>query len=178
MDDLKLAMDSIPIERDYFGSEHGKGEGDGEVGCVNKATEKARLGRQVIINSASDWYQFCLKDLASDKANSKRSFILVGTDDIVRHRPATEVCTVTGSRKMHQVVRVDDRNIKMQALSCFCEGCLEGKMCLNVSYVTPYKETRLSTSLQDAPPQKLNMRMYQPHLQIGLYFSQMLTTFC
>ena len=101
-----------------------------EDGCVNKATEKARLGRRVIINSASDWYQFYLKDLTSDKANSKRTFVLVGTDDIVRHRPATEVFTVTGSRKMHQVGRVNSHQIKMQALSCFCEGCLEGKMCL------------------------------------------------
>ena len=32
-------------ERNYFSSEHGQGEGDGEVGCVNKATEKARLER-------------------------------------------------------------------------------------------------------------------------------------
>ena len=127
LDDLKLAMDSIPIERDYFGSENGKGEGDGEVGCVNKATEKARLGRRVIINSASDWYQFCLKELASDKANSKRSFILVVTDDIVRHRPATEVCTVTGSRKMHQVVRVDGHNIKMRALSWFVKVVWRGR---------------------------------------------------
>ena len=80
---LKSATDAdgISIERNYFGSEHGKGEGDGEIGRVNKATEKARLGRRVIINSVSGWYQFCLKDLASDKANSKRSFILVVTND-------------------------------------------------------------------------------------------------
>ena len=46
---------------------------------------------------------------------------------------------------------------------CFCEGCLKGKTCLNISYVTPYKETRLSISLRDAP-QKMDTRMYQPHL--------------
>ena len=114
------------------GSEHGKGEGDEEAGCVNNATEKVRLGRRVINKSPADWYQFCLKYLTSAKANSKRTFILVGTDDIVRHRPATEVCTVTGSRKMHQVARVDSHKIKMRVLSCFCEGCLEGKVCLNI----------------------------------------------
>ena len=107
---------------DYLGSEHGKGEGDGEVGCVNKATEKARLSRWVIINSPSDWYQFCLKELASDKANSKRTFVLVGTDDIVRHRSrpmcalsmAAGRCTklsewmVTTSRCEHSLAFVKD----------------------------------------------------------------------
>ena len=68
--------------------------------------------QMVIINVVSDWYQFCLKGLISDKANSKRTFVLVGTDDIVCHHPATGV-SVTGSRKMHQVARVDSHKIKM-----------------------------------------------------------------
>ena len=41
--DLSMYAGHGNIEQNYFGSEHGKGEGDD--GCVNKATEKTRLGR-------------------------------------------------------------------------------------------------------------------------------------
>ena len=57
---------------------------------------------------------------------------MVGTDDIVYHHPATDVSTVTGSRKMHQVVRVEGEDV------------LEHIMLHHIKRM-------LSISLQDAP---------------------------
>ena len=46
----------IELEWHYFGSEHGKVESDGEVGCVKTGLEKAVLGRKVILNNAEEVY--------------------------------------------------------------------------------------------------------------------------
>ena len=42
------------MQRNYYGSEHGKGEGDGEIGVINRAVDRATciFGRQSIIRNA------------------------------------------------------------------------------------------------------------------------------
>ena len=41
-----LSLKDLSIERSYFGSDHGKSECDGEVGCINRAVDLAVLGRK------------------------------------------------------------------------------------------------------------------------------------
>ena len=49
-----LTLSRWPLQRNFFGSVHGKGEGDGEIGCINKAVDRAIIGRQTVINNAED----------------------------------------------------------------------------------------------------------------------------
>ncbi|VDI09049.1 Hypothetical predicted protein [Mytilus galloprovincialis] len=58
-----LALFKIPINRNFFGSEHGKSECDGEIGIVNRAIDRAIIGNKVIINNAEDLFKFCQKSM-------------------------------------------------------------------------------------------------------------------
>ncbi|XP_038055143.1 uncharacterized protein LOC119727354 [Patiria miniata] len=132
--DLSLSSDAR--ERNYFGSEHGKGEGDGEIGVVNRAVDQAILGRKVVINSAKDMWGWCCANLASDSMYSKRSFVYVAKDEISRERPETDVTTLKGSRGYHQIQVAAPYKLKVRRLSCFCFPCLlnNNEMCTNATY--------------------------------------------
>ncbi len=47
------------VERSFYGSEHGKGESDGETSVVKGQCEKAILTKKKIINSGESMYDFC-----------------------------------------------------------------------------------------------------------------------
>ena len=103
-----LSLSRHNIERCYYGSEHGKGEGDGEIGCLNRSVDLDILGRRVIINNAEDLYKWCSgpNGLVLNAETSKRSFLLVTKGEIVRDRPKTFVKTLKGTRKYHQIQKV------------------------------------------------------------------------
>ena len=140
--DLSLSSDAR--ERNYFGSEHCKGESDGEIGVVNRAVDRAILGRKVVINTANDLWGWCCENLASDSTYSKRSFVYVAKGDINRQRPETDVSTVKGSRGFHQIHVAAPYELKVRRLSCFCLPCLVGneEMCKNASYTRGTFETK------------------------------------
>ena len=100
-----LSLQKLPTEHNYFGSEHGKSECDGETGVVSHAVERAIVGRQVIINDANDMVNWCRENLScqtdEETGGFTRRFFLV--DDINHKRRETDVNTVTGVRKLHQV---------------------------------------------------------------------------
>ena len=131
-----LTFSDVPMERNYYGSEHGKGEGDGEVGCINKSVDYAILGRQVIINNAQDLYTWC-KDspLCLDNPTSKRRFFYVGENEI--DRKTVDVAPVPGTRKLHQVMTTGQYQLMVRNLSCFCSSCMRKDFvhCENVSIV-------------------------------------------
>ena len=131
-----LSLSSGARERNYFGSEHGKGEGDGEIGVVNRAVDQAILGRKVVINSAKDMWGWCRANLASDSMYSKRSFVYVAKGEINRERPETNVTTLKGSRGFHQIQVAAPYKLEVRRLSCFCFPCLlkNNDMCKNASY--------------------------------------------
>ncbi len=94
------------VQRIFFGSEHGKGEADGETGVIGQAVDRAVAAGTLSVRNASDLYSFCrsgeLTKMTTD-STFRRDFILVGAEDIQRDRPETDVKTVPGTRKMHQV---------------------------------------------------------------------------
>lgn len=49
--DLSL-QSSLRINRNFFGSEHGKSDCDAEIGILNRNVDRAIIGRQVVINNA------------------------------------------------------------------------------------------------------------------------------
>lgn len=120
-----IAISETNIERNYFASEHGKGEGDGEIGVINKNIDKAILHRRVTINSVQDLFAYCQEHLSQDNADFKRVFELVLQGEIDHQRPETKVKGVPGSRKIHQIQKVDGSTYKVQhrKLSCFCQYC-------------------------------------------------------
>ncbi|XP_041455380.1 uncharacterized protein LOC121408110 [Lytechinus variegatus] len=69
-----LSLQTVRTERHFFGSEHGKGEGDGEIGLINKAIDRAILSREVVINSAEEMFTWCCKNLSSSERPSRRKF--------------------------------------------------------------------------------------------------------
>lgn len=141
--DLSL-LSGCPVQRLYFGSEHGKGEADGETGVFSQAMERAVRGG-LCLKNAADLFAWCNKALLKDDPHFKRSFVLVGSREIVRERPETEIRTVPGTRKMHQVERVSNFVIKSRRFACLCLCCRENVdgICPNKDITGPYEIVKL-----------------------------------
>ena len=98
------------IEIGYYGSEHGKGESDGETSVVKGQAEKAILGRKAVIHTADTMYEFCKENLSLEGEYkgthlSRRSFFLIHKGEVNRSRP--ERCeglkAVPQTRKLHSM---------------------------------------------------------------------------
>ena len=139
------SLKSYKIMRNYFGSEHGKADGDGETGIINKALDRAITGENVIINDAKDAYEYCVQHFTLDDELSKRDFIYVREGEITRNRTYTRVKTVVGTRKIHQLHNTPGRPyiINTRALSCFCKGCNTNERCTNIDTVRGFQEKTL-----------------------------------
>ena len=96
MADLSYTHKHISMERGYFGSEHGKSESDGETGVINRALDRAIVGRKVVINSADKMVAWCSDNLCgNDQSTFSRKFSCVGKNEVNRCRSETEVKTVS-----------------------------------------------------------------------------------
>ncbi|XP_052084922.1 uncharacterized protein LOC127722119 [Mytilus californianus] len=139
--DLSLE-NSVEINRNFFGSEHGKSDSDAETGVVNRAVDRAIIGNQVIINNSKDMFNYCKTNLELNENLGKRSFFFVKNGDINRNRPETEVKPVPNTRKIHQVLNIKDERYTLQSrtLSCFCQYCRQKdyQNCLNREYVSEF----------------------------------------
>jgi hypothetical protein len=143
--DLSLA--DIPISRNFFGSEHGKSACDAEIGVLNRAIDRAIIGKKVIINNTEDLFKFCEENLVLDEPFIKRNFIFVKGKEIPRERPETIVKPIPNSRKIHNMENTSvPYMIKTRNLSCFCIECMKGKSdnCLNSEYVSGYKLQKMT----------------------------------
>jgi hypothetical protein len=70
------------VERNFFGSRHGKGPCDGMGAVVKQATRRAVERREVIVRNAQDMFDFCQNKLSTKDATEKcshklRTFFLV-----------------------------------------------------------------------------------------------------
>lgn len=54
-----LSLVNISINRNYFGSEHGKGVSDAETGVVKRALDRATVARTLQANGSKDAYLWC-----------------------------------------------------------------------------------------------------------------------
>jgi hypothetical protein len=97
-----LSLQGIPISRNYFGSEHGKSACDAEIGVLNRAVDRAIIGKKVIINNAKDLYEFCHETLELDDLYNKRNFLFVKSGEVPRYRPETHTKAIRETRKLHQ----------------------------------------------------------------------------
>ena len=144
---VDLSSKCFGTEHSYFGSEHGKSESDGETGMINVSVDRAIIGRKVIINNAQDMMNWCSTNLASE-VPSKRIFFLVKRDEVDRTRPDTDVQTVQGVRKFHQIQSMGMKyKILARNLSCYCYSCRGNKttpiQCTNADYVHKFKPVQI-----------------------------------
>lgn len=84
-----LSLQRLSTDHSYYGSEHGKSESDGETGTINRAVDRAIVGRQVVIHDASDLVDWCGANLSQSSGGCTRRFFLV--TEINRARPETNV---------------------------------------------------------------------------------------
>jgi hypothetical protein len=133
--DISCGFDKgrIKIERNFFGSCHGKGPSDGEGGVVkSKVTQHVKSGG--IVTSTDEFYQVARELLAKPPTNNahvtgysqefRRHFIIVKSNEIPRRRGNRNAKTVSGTRSIHCVAGVAPGIIKTRRLSCYCAPCL------------------------------------------------------
>ena len=149
----------VSIERNYFGSRHGKGPSDGVSGCVKSTVRRAVISRRAVVNNVENMYSFCEKNMTLDNCRKqRRTFFLVRQDDVQRNRPESEVkASLAGTRQLHAVRCHEPGVLDTRLLSCFCDGCLEKderNSCSNAKYVIPWQRRALKMVNQvPTPPQ-------------------------
>ena len=122
-----ISVKQTVINRNYYGSEHGKG--DAIIGVVNRALDRAIYGGNVVINNAKDAYKWCDANFKLETVDSRREYIYVDSSTIQRQRSHTMIKAVKNTRKIHQVRNTGmPYEIMTRSLSCFCEQCQNGTL--------------------------------------------------
>ena len=133
-------LDKFPVvvERNFFGSEHGKGPSDAETGLISMKLSTAIKSRQAIIQNASDMHKF----LTKDKEDDSRIFQLINQDDFqsfMNEFDGIMVNTLAGNctRSLHQIKASEEKGFLMQRpFSCYCINCTaeDFEKCINKSF--------------------------------------------
>ncbi|KAJ8050271.1 hypothetical protein HOLleu_03406 [Holothuria leucospilota] len=133
--DVSMSLDDFgfPTEKHFFGSRHGKGPCDREIGVLKKQANLAVNARQVEIANAHDLYSFGQANLTRPKiqnehCHEKRSFFFVKKGEIDRDRPdRTDVKPLKGTLQLHCVTGTGDPyKVYSRERSCFCPPCITG----------------------------------------------------
>ncbi|KAK3789296.1 hypothetical protein RRG08_001686 [Elysia crispata] len=120
-------------KRCYYGSEHGKGEADGETGVLSQALKRANY-QSYDFKNAKEMVEY----LSQNYGTNTRKYILV--DKIDRTDLTEDVQTIPGTRKYHQFQALGEYVLQARRLACFCTACRE-KMpvqCMNLDIVGAY----------------------------------------
>ena len=118
-------MFSVDVERNFFASEHGKGQSDAETGLISIKVSNAIKARRVVIKDAADMHKF----LSENNSDEKRIFKLVKEEDlqpIMGAFDGVKVNTLVGNctRSLHQIKPSEKKGFLMQRpFSCFCAQC-------------------------------------------------------
>ena len=154
-----LGKFGVDIERNYFGSEHGKGESDLETAICSKKISIAVKSQTVVINDAYEMWQFLVEN-AKDKEG--RKFKLIKESDmekIYQDFKGIHVNTLSGSctRFLHQIKHRQGEKFLIRPLSCFCECCKSGEFnsCKNKLYTGgKFKIRKLQSNAIDTASSK------------------------
>ena len=112
------------LERNFYGSRHGKGASDGESAVVKHHAATAVSTRRAVITSASELFSYCENSPLNKQppvegcAHHLRTSFWVGDDDTKRDRPEREAQTVKGTRSFHSVKCVE-RDDYVEALELY-----------------------------------------------------------
>ena len=151
--DLTTMNISNTMERNFFGSRHGKNACDGEGAVIKRKVTQAVKSRRVVIQSASDFFAYCKTHLTKpDYVNGscchyRRDFILVESSSINRGE-REELRPVNGIRLLHSIRSKGPYCVQVRSLTCSCHGCETGtRGCFNTSHVEQWKEVQLRKRL-------------------------------
>ncbi|XP_038047900.1 uncharacterized protein LOC119722007 [Patiria miniata] len=128
---LSISYFGFQTEKHYFGSRHGKGPCDREIGVLKKQANINVAARQAEIANAFDLYNFGKENLTrpsipGEHVHEKRSFIFVQEGKINRNRPDhTDVETLKGTQRLHCVTGTDKPYVvAYRERSYFCHTCM------------------------------------------------------
>jgi hypothetical protein len=151
--DLSYANEDygFPIERSFFGSNHGKNPCDGLGAVAKKAGKDAVVAREAVIQDAHQLFIYLEKDKTiappeSGCCHSPRTFFYVAAEDIDRNRQRRPAVGIKGTRSIHCIKGISPGHVKTRTLSCYCSGCMSGKVCCNNSNVVvpPWQDHHLA----------------------------------
>ena len=143
----------FPTEKHFFGSRHGKGPCDREIGVIKKQVRLAVVGRQAEITNAEELYDYAKQNLlrpktssTSEHVHSRRSFIYVPFWEIKRRRSARmQVKALSNTRLQHAIRGIEPFVVAARERSCFCVACLRGEICPNVALLGSWRCSNLKT---------------------------------
>jgi hypothetical protein len=145
----------IEVERNFFGSGHGKGPCDGEGGIVKQGVKLQVLSTKAVVRNAKEFFTLCseseLTKGGGHPEHFSRTFKYISSEIIVRDRPAREVKqAVRGTQKIHSIQPVSTGNLKVRDLtenSNYPEGL----------YVQPWRQVamKIETSPVDEPTESV-----------------------
>lgn len=142
----------LAVERNFYGSRHGKGPSDGESAVVKSHASNAVKAGRATIADAKEFYLYCFNSVLNrqptgDCHHFLRSFFWMphAQDTIDRNRQERAMRTVKGTRDFHQVKSgLGVGTIITRHLSCFCSSCTSGEGdCANLEVVGLLKEHTL-----------------------------------
>ena len=150
----------VIIERNFFGSEHGKGESDAETGIISRQYLQAIRSNETVIMNASDLHEYlCEKnDKKFNDGTFSKIYRLVTDEDmkeINQKFEAVKVETLKGkcTRILHQIKPGANKGVLLSRnYSCFCNSCLNGDFenCENYQFTQgKFIERQLPSSSND-----------------------------
>ncbi|XP_041351558.1 uncharacterized protein LOC121370414 [Gigantopelta aegis] len=139
----------VMSERHYFGSRHGKGPCDREIGVIKKSVNRSVAARQVDMTDARSLFELCTSRLQlpreAEHSHTKRRFLWVEPADINRDRPLrTQTKPLKDTRKHHCIKGIQPFVVSVRERSCFCKGCEGNTPCINADASGPWMAAELA----------------------------------
>ena len=136
----------LKIQRNYFGSEHGKGESDSETGIFSRQIKDAISSETCVIDNAS---QMC--DFLRETNKEDRIFRIFTESDlkyIYDEFKGVDVATLEGNctRALHQIMpHKKNGSLLTRPFSCFCKNCQSDRFdsCKNKMFTKGKFESRI-----------------------------------
>ncbi|KAJ8028003.1 hypothetical protein HOLleu_30123 [Holothuria leucospilota] len=115
------------IKKYFFGSRHGNGPCDGEIGVLKKCASMAVKGRQVIICNSHDLFKYgqdflSLPKIAHGHSHAKRTFFFVREGEVpadLRKEHSAHIKPISQTRALHGFIGVAPSIVAARERSCF-----------------------------------------------------------
>ena len=168
-----ISKKPIKVQRNYFGSGHGKGPSDAVTGYVKNAARRAVRTGDAVIGDAKGLFLFTQSKLDTppiihNESRSAHKYVTsLFFDKINRSFEYDAYKTVQGTRKIHCVENTGNINeIVVRNLSCTCGTCEND--CKNSNHVDPPRITKLVPK----PPKQKHDQLRLIHHKWVMYWTK------
>ena len=121
---LQNIFPELKIQRNYFGSEHGKGESDAETGIFSRQIKDAVKSEKTVLSNASQMCEFLRENNKGNRIF--RIFTAADLKYIYDEFIGVSVATLKGNctRSLHQIMPGKKTGLLLtRRFSCFCKSC-------------------------------------------------------